>query len=107
MKRERPRIACKTVSDILQVVAILRGSSCVACTEHIGEDNMSDVVIKSHSDGPYHVKGHFKIVTDGDREIAVDRNEAWLRRCGHSANKPFCDSSHKKAGFKNNLDEKS
>ena len=68
------------MSGILQVVAILRGSSCVACTEHIGEDNMSDVVIKSHSDGPYHVKGHFKIVTDGDREIAFDRNEAWLRR---------------------------
>ena len=43
-----------------------------------------------HSDGPYHVKGHFKIVTDGDREIAFDRNEAGsagaaIRRTSHSA----------------------
>jgi hypothetical protein len=37
---------------------------------------MSDVVIKPHSEGPYQIKGNFKIVTDGDREIAFDRDEA-------------------------------
>jgi CDGSH-type Zn-finger protein len=69
---------------------------------------MSDVIITPNNDGPYHIKGKFKIVTDGGREIAVDDgDETWLCRCGHSASKPFCDGSHKKAAFRNNLDEKS
>lgn len=68
---------------------------------------MSDVIITPKNNGPYYIKGTFKIVTEGGREIAFDGNEAWLCRCGQSANKPFCDGSHKKAGFKNNLDERS
>ena len=67
---------------------------------------MSDIMIKPQNSGPYHVKGKFKIVTDGGREIAFDGDEAWLCRYGQSGKKPFGDGSHKKAGFKNNLDEK-
>lgn len=49
------------------------------------------------NNGPYYVKGKFKIVTDGGREIAVDDgNEAWLCRCGQSAAEPLCDGSHKR-----------
>jgi CDGSH-type Zn-finger protein len=68
---------------------------------------MSDVIITPNNNGPYHVKGKVRIVTEAGREIAFDGDEVWLCRCGQSANKPFCDGSHKKAGFKNNLDEKS
>jgi CDGSH-type Zn-finger protein len=71
------------------------------------EGNMSDVIITPKNDGPYYVNGTFKIVTQGGREIAFDGNEAWLCRCGQSANKPFCDGTHKKTGFKHNLDAKS
>ncbi|MBI5855597.1 MAG: CDGSH iron-sulfur domain-containing protein [Nitrospirae bacterium] len=68
---------------------------------------MDRVVIKPPNNGPLHVKGPMKIVTEGGREIAFDGDEAWLCRCGHSANKPFCDGAHKKAGFTSNLDERS
>ncbi len=68
---------------------------------------MSEVIITPQNDGPYHVKGAFRIVTEGGRQITFEGNEVWLCRCGHSTDKPFCDGSHKKVHFKSNLDQKS
>jgi CDGSH iron-sulfur domain-containing protein 3 len=68
---------------------------------------MNEVIITPENNGPYHVKGNFDIVTEGGRKIAAEGDETWLCRCGQSANKPFCDGSHKRVGFKSNLDEKS
>jgi CDGSH-type Zn-finger protein len=55
---------------------------------------MSDVILTPNNNGPYHVKGKVRIVTEGGREIACDGDEVWLCRCGQSANKPFCDGAH-------------
>jgi CDGSH-type Zn-finger protein len=35
-----------------------------------------------------------------DGSEAARRNKAALCRCGHSGNKPFCDGSHRDAGFR-------
>lgn len=67
---------------------------------------MSDVIINPYNNGPYYLKGEFRIVTEEGREISFEGDEVWLCRCGHSAHKPFCDGSHKKIGFASNLDEK-
>jgi CDGSH-type Zn-finger protein/uncharacterized Fe-S cluster protein YjdI len=48
--------------------------------------------------GPNHVEGNLEIVAGSGREIACT-TDTWLCRCGASANKPFCDGSHKKIGF--------
>jgi CDGSH-type Zn-finger protein/uncharacterized Fe-S cluster protein YjdI len=49
-------------------------------------------------DGPLHIKGSLEVVSGTGRTIRRV-TETWLCRCGHSANKPFCDGTHKKIGF--------
>jgi CDGSH-type Zn-finger protein len=66
---------------------------------------MASAIITPRNDGPYHIKGEFTIVTQGGKPVDVDKDEVWLCRCGHSSNKPFCDGTHRKAGFANNLDD--
>ncbi|MDP1282457.1 CDGSH iron-sulfur domain-containing protein, partial [Klebsiella pneumoniae] len=48
-----------------------------------------DVVITVRNNGPYHIKGTFRVAIQGGRELAVEEGQAWLCRCGHSLNKPF------------------
>lgn len=50
-------------------------------------------------DGPLKVEGSMEVVTGTGRTI-LRTTDAYLCRCGASANKPYCDGSHKKAGFK-------
>lgn len=48
--------------------------------------------------GPMKIEGWIEIhAADGSTFIAGDK--CWLCRCGHSKHKPFCDGSHKAAGF--------
>jgi CDGSH-type Zn-finger protein/uncharacterized Fe-S cluster protein YjdI len=49
--------------------------------------------------GPLLVHGALEVVTGTGRTIARLATTA-LCRCGHSANKPYCDGSHAKAGFR-------
>ena len=53
--------------------------------------------VKVTSGGPLMVAGEVKIIhKDGSEEL---RKNAALCRCGLSANKPFCDGSHRKSDF--------
>lgn len=49
-------------------------------------------------DGPYWVTGGIPIALSDGRELEV-RNRVTLCRCGQSANKPLCDSTHAFIGF--------
>jgi CDGSH-type Zn-finger protein len=46
----------------------------------------------------YWVRGGIPVVSEDGAPYEV-RNRQTLCRCGHSQNKPFCDGSHKPAGF--------
>lgn len=35
----------------------------------------------------------------GDQEVVIEKGRVSLCRCGHSANKPYCDGTHKTVGF--------
>ena len=50
-------------------------------------------------DGPLQVQGDFTVQKADGSKIET-KETAYLCRCGHSNNKPFCDGSHKKEGFK-------
>jgi CDGSH-type Zn-finger protein len=61
---------------------------------------MSQVTIRVLKNGPYEVKGQ-PAISDFEGAVYVRADEpVYLCRCGQSANKPFCDGTHKKAGFK-------
>jgi CDGSH-type Zn-finger protein len=49
--------------------------------------------------GPLRVKGGIEIES-ADGTPYETRNRVTLCRCGHSDNKPLCDGSHRRAGFK-------
>jgi len=56
--------------------------------------------ITALDDGPYLVKGTVVLLdADGD-ELLTQRATLALCRCGRSTNKPFCDGTHKKVGFR-------
>jgi len=54
--------------------------------------------IQARPNGPLYVRGKLQIV---DQDGSVRQlNRAVLCRCGLSGNRPFCDNTHRKAGFK-------
>ena len=65
-----------------------------AKTDAIG----GEIEITRVPNGPIKVIGNLEITTGTGRKIAQSE-KAFLCRCGTSKNKPFCDGSHKGAGF--------
>jgi CDGSH-type Zn-finger protein/uncharacterized Fe-S cluster protein YjdI len=57
------------------------------------------LAIRAGKDGPLQLKGNVSIVA-GSGITRWRGSEVYLCRCGSSRNKPFCDGSHKAAGFK-------
>jgi CDGSH-type Zn-finger protein len=61
---------------------------------------MVEVTIKARANGPYKVEGPVRVIDADENEFVVPAGSAIvLCRCGQSANKPFCDKSHKRVGF--------
>ena len=56
------------------------------------------VAVRTVENGPMNIAGNLEIIAGSGRRIACT-TDAWFCRCGASANKPFCDGSHKRIGF--------
>jgi CDGSH-type Zn-finger protein/uncharacterized Fe-S cluster protein YjdI len=54
--------------------------------------------IKSQPNGPLRIRGNMEICSGTGRTVKRSIDEA-LCRCGQSANKPYCDGSHRRVGF--------
>ena len=57
------------------------------------------VTVELAANGPLHLTGNLEIVT-GTGKTLNRVTETWLCRCGQSKNKPYCDGSHRAAGFR-------
>ena len=55
--------------------------------------------ITATENGPYLVPGNATFTDADGNEQKTPGKAIALCRCGQSANKPFCDGTHKKVGF--------
>ena len=62
------------------------------------EEPPEETVVVPQPDGPLFVHGRLAIIREDGSVRATTR--ATLCRCGYSANKPFCDLTHLRAGFR-------
>jgi CDGSH-type Zn-finger protein len=52
------------------------------------------------NNGPLRIEGEFSILDAGGKQFGLAGRAALsLCRCGHSANKPFCDGAHARQSF--------
>ena len=57
------------------------------------------LAIDPTTDGPLQVRGNMELIS-GTGRVVARLESARLCRCGASNNKPFCDGSHARVGFK-------
>jgi uncharacterized Fe-S cluster protein YjdI len=62
------------------------------------DQEADEVVISLAENGPYLIKGNFRIEDQKGEQVDTKATAA-LCRCGGSSNKPFCDGAHRKVGF--------
>ena len=63
-------------------------------------DNGCMTKITANKNGPLRLEGEFDICDATGKSFGLaGRTVVSLCRCGHSANKPFCDGSHGRQGF--------
>ena len=61
---------------------------------------MDDATITPYRDGPYIVRGNFRVLDQNGNRIDTRRKTIALCRCGKSQIRPFCDGTHKVIGFR-------
>ena len=65
---------------------------------------MAGTRIVPGNNGPLRIEGDFEILDpEGKLFGLAGRTAISLCRCGHSANKPFCDGTHKTIGFQDEV----
>jgi CDGSH-type Zn-finger protein len=59
------------------------------------------VVIRCRENGPLVLRGPVRVVDHLGNEFPLPegKDNVALCRCGHSGSRPFCDGSHRAAGF--------
>jgi len=65
-------------------------------TELSPETHITTITVQEN--GPLEIQGEI-VACGADGKTIREGKRMYLCRCGHSANKPFCDGTHNKIGF--------
>jgi uncharacterized Fe-S cluster protein YjdI len=63
------------------------------------EDAPEQTTVRPRPNGPLFQRGRLRVTDEAGNVVREDTRIA-LCRCGHSANKPFCDATHRRIGFR-------
>ncbi len=101
--QESERIAVKMTCDCPSGRLVMKEKKTKETIEPAFEQSISVLQDPERNcSGPLWVKGGISI-EDTDGKAYEVRNRVTLCRCGKSANKPFCDSTHVNIGYKDSL----
>ena len=99
----KKRISHPDKGDKEKTINVIRkcpsGSLAYKLSEKLYDQYFSEEEIFIAKDGPLHVRGGVALNGDSAKEL-VSKEHYALCRCGKSKNKPFCDGTHFKVGFK-------
>ena len=101
-ERRRPwvKVDAATADEVEAAVALCPSGA--LRTRRIGAPaakGHQPVEVRASANGPLLVSGVVRVV-DADGALLYEGERAALCRCGGSANKPFCDGTHKTNGFR-------
>ena len=66
---------------------------------------MASTKVTVNNNGSIRIEGDFSMQDAAGKEFGLGgRTVISLCRCGHSANKPFCDGSHGRQGFQSQVE---
>ena len=71
--------------------------ACVNVPASIESEPSGPVTVYPQQNGPLRIEGVIEFRAANGSTFVTEK--VWLCRCGHSANKPFCDGTHKRIGF--------
>lgn len=88
--------------EIVEQVSKCPSGALMIKKEHVADEESEQIRKNTEvcitKNGPILLTGDFKIIDSEGNQIDT-KSKAFLCRCGSSANKPFCDGTHKQNEF--------
>jgi uncharacterized Fe-S cluster protein YjdI len=96
----RPWVRLELASTVEVDAAVAQCPSGALRAHRVGaaETRAEPLEIEASANGPLLISGGVRVL-DGEGNVLYEGDKAALCRCGGSANKPFCDGTHKTNGF--------
>ena len=79
-------------------VGFADAGACANVPASVEAEPSGPIVVYPQPNGPLRIEGAIEFRAAGGSTFVTEK--VWLCRCGQSGNKPFCDGTHKRIGFR-------